>query len=55
MRPGVDVTSRAEPLPRSAPTDTGPGFLIGNTATGLTPPPPDVKLVRSLTEYIAVF
>lgn len=50
MRPGVEVISRAQPLPRSAPTDTGVGFLIGATASG-----PDFKLVHSLTEYEAVF
>src|SRR5215467_2907910 len=50
MRPGVDVISRALPLPRSAPTDTGPGFLLGNTSLG-----PDIGLVRSLTEYEAIF
>src|SRR5215831_946566 len=55
MRPGVDVISRALPLPRSAPTDTGVGFLIGATATGVTPAPPDVALVQSLTEYEDVF
>src|SRR5215831_2942992 len=55
MRPGVDVKSRALPLPRSAPTDTGVGFLIGATAVGVTPAPPDVALVQSLTEYEAVF
>jgi len=50
MRPGVEVISRAQPLPRSAPTDTGVGFLIGATLEG-----PDVKLVHSLTEYEATF
>jgi len=55
MRPGVDVISRALPLPRSAPTDTGVGFLLGNTAVGVTPAPPDVALVQSLTEYESIF
>jgi len=31
------------------------GFLIGATAVGVTPAPPDVALVQSLTEYEAVF
>jgi hypothetical protein len=55
MRPGVDVISRALPPPRSAPTDTGVAFVIGDTPTGITPAPPDTALVRSLTEYVAVF
>jgi hypothetical protein len=55
MRPGVDVISRALPPPRSAPTDTGVAFVIGATATGITPAPPNVALVRSMTEYVAVF
>ena len=55
MRPGVDVISRALPPPRSAPTDTGVAFLIGATAADMTPAPPDVGLVRSLTEYVATF
>jgi hypothetical protein len=55
VRPGVDVISRALPPPRSAPTDTGVAFVVGDTATGITPAPPDVGLVRSLTEYVATF
>jgi hypothetical protein len=55
MRPGVDVISRALPPPRSAPTDTGVAFVVGATATGIIPAPPAVALVRSLTEYVAVF
>ena len=55
MRPGVDVISRALPPPRSAPTDTGVAFVIGQTPTGITPAPPDVALVRSMTEYVATF
>ena len=50
MRPGVDVISRALPPPRSAPTDTGVAFMIGETASGGA-----VTLVRSMTEYVAVF
>ncbi len=50
MRPGVDVISRALPLPRSAPTDTGACFMLGATTSG-----PDFALVRSLTEYEAIF
>jgi len=55
MRPGVDVISRALPPPRSAPTDTGVAFVLGATATGITPAPPNVALVRSLTEYVSTF
>src|SRR5262245_58902077 len=54
-RPGVDVISRSLPPPRSAPTDTGVGFVVGATAIGVTPAPPQYKLVRSLTEYESVF
>jgi phage tail sheath protein FI len=49
MRPGVEVTSRALPPPRTAPTDTGVAFLIGATATGVSAQ--NVTLVRSMTEY----
>ena len=55
MRPGVDVISRALPPPRSAPTDTAVAFVVGDTEAGITPAPPDVALVRSLTEYVATF
>jgi hypothetical protein len=55
MRPGVDVISRALPPPRSAPTDTGVAFIIGATPPGVTPAPPDVELVRSMTEFVATF
>src|SRR4051794_24916295 len=50
MRPGVDVISRAQPLPRTASTDVGQAFMIG--ATGTTKA---YQAVRSLTEYVAVF
>ena len=50
MRPGVDVISRALPPPRSAPTNTGVGFVVGATAIG-----PQVGLVHSMTEYVGVF
>lgn len=51
MRPGVDVISRALPPPRSAPTDTGVAFIVGATVTTNV----SYRLVRSLTEYVAVF
>lgn len=50
MRPGVDVISRAQPLPRSAPTDTGVAFMVGPTGTTLA-----YGLVRSLTDYTNSF
>lgn len=50
-RPGVEILSRAEPLPRSAPTDTGPWFVSGATGIGPTTP----TLVRSLTDYTNTF
>jgi hypothetical protein len=50
MRPGVDVISRALPPPRSAPTDTGVAFVVGDTVQG-----PLYQLVHSMTEYVAAF
>ena len=50
MRPGVDVISRALPPPRSAPTDTGVAFVIGDTPQG-----PAIALVHSMTEYVSTF
>lgn len=47
MRPGVEVLSRAQPLPRSAPTDTGTAFMVGNTSAYAK----GIQLVRSITEY----
>jgi len=49
MRPGVDVISRALPPPRSAPTDTGVAFVVGDTGLGDDP----YLLVHSMTEYEA--
>jgi hypothetical protein len=49
-RPGVVVTSRAEPPPRSAPTDVGMAFLVGATETGA-----DVKTVQSFLQYTTEF
>jgi len=51
----VDVISRALSPPLSPPTNTGVGFLVGLTPAGQTPAPPNVALVRSLTEYEATF
>lgn len=51
-RPGTEIISRAQPLPRSAPTDTGVWFVAGQTVSGtaLTP-----TLITSLTQYENVF
>jgi hypothetical protein len=45
-RPGVEITSRADVPPRSAPTDAGAAFMIGATATGT-----DVEQVTSFSDY----
>jgi len=50
-RPGVEILSRAEPLPRTAPTDTGPWFVAGDAGTAPSVP----TLVRSLTDYVNKF
>lgn len=50
MRPGVEVLSRAQPVPRTAPTDSGVAFMVGTTTSGT-----DVALVRSLTDYVNTF
>lgn len=50
MRPGVEVITRALPPPRSAPTFTGVGFMVGETNDG-----PAYALVNSLSEFIGVF
>lgn len=49
-RPGVEVISRAQPVPRSAPTDTGAAFMVGSTQKGA-----GYKLVRSMTDYVNEF
>ena len=51
MRPGVEVISRAQPLPRSALTDVGAAFMVGTPGTGGG----TVATVRSLTEYESTF
>lgn len=51
-RPGTVITSRAEPPPRSAPSDVGMAFFVGPTSSGAGSPP---TVVRSLTEYAAAF
>jgi hypothetical protein len=51
-RPGVEITSLAQPPPRSAPTDTGVWFAVGATAIG---PANTAVLIRSMTEYEATF
>lgn len=49
-RPGVVVTSRVDAPPRSAPTDTGMAFMVGQTGQGA-----DVATVQSMTQYEAEF
>src|SRR4051794_26442072 len=49
-RPGVVVTSRADPPPRSAPTDVGMAFMVGATEKGA-----DVKTVQSFLQYTTEF
>src|SRR3954466_15477633 len=49
-RPGVVVLSRAEPPPRSAPTDVGMAFMVAATEKGAA-----VKTVSSMTQYEAEF
>jgi hypothetical protein len=51
MRPGVEVISRAQPLPRSALTDVGAAFMVGSTGSGAG----TVATVRSLTDYENAF
>lgn len=51
VRPGVSITLRSTPPPRSAPTDTGVWYVVGITGAGpLTP-----TLVRSLDDYVRIF
>jgi hypothetical protein len=50
-RPGTEIISRDQPLPRSAPTDTGVWFVTGITGIG-TPTP---TLVTSMTQYEATY
>lgn len=49
--PGVTVTSRAERARRGAPTDTGPLFLVGPTATGTEG---EVVRLESFGDYVTV-
>lgn len=51
-RPGVEITSLAQPVPKSAPTDTGVWFAVGATATG---PANKAVLIQSLNDYITTF
>lgn len=54
-RPGTTIT-RVETRPaRSAPTSTGPGFIVGPTGTADTDAAGLRKSVRSLAEYAARF
>jgi phage tail sheath protein FI len=51
-RPGTEIISRDQPLPRSAPTDTGVWFVAGATETGPAGTP---TLITSLTQYETIF
>lgn len=48
-RPGVVVTSRAEPPPRSSPTEAGMAFFVGTTSAA----GPNVLAVNTLSQYEA--
>jgi hypothetical protein len=50
-RPGVEIINRDAPLPRSAPTDTGVWFVVGETTTGAAEP----TLVRSMSDYAGLY
>lgn len=50
-RPGVEILSRDTPVPRSAPTNTGVWFVIGQTLEGPIDPTP----ITSLTQYESTF
>lgn len=50
-RPGVEILSRDLPMPRSAPTNTGMWFVVGQTASG----PTDPTVVTSMTQYDSTF
>lgn len=49
-RPGVEVTTIANPTPATVPTDTSVFFVVGVTATKAAP-----QLVHSLEEFTAVY
>ena len=49
-RPGVEITSLAQIVPRSAPSDTGGCFMVAKTGSGA-----GVSEVHSLNEYEATF
>jgi Phage tail sheath protein. len=50
-RPGVEVITSDQPVPRSAPTNTGVWFAVGKTAIG----PVTATLVRSLSQYVNTY
>lgn len=52
MRPGVNVTTRDNAPPSSAPVDVGTGFLVGVTESG-PQAPSSLDLVQNLDEYVA--
>lgn len=50
-RPGVSVSTQANPTPRSAATDTGTWFVVGESDTG----PLKAVLVKSMAEFTRIF
>jgi hypothetical protein len=50
-RPGVDIISRDQAAPRSAPTNTSVWFVVGATAIGPITPTP----ISSMTQYESIF
>jgi len=50
-RPGVEIILRDQPVPRSAPTDTGVWFVAGAAGDNDIEP----TLIRSMSRYVDVF
>jgi hypothetical protein len=51
LRPGTQVLIKTVPPPRSAPTDTGVWFVVGQADAGPTTP----QLIRSMDDYTRLF
>jgi len=51
FRPATRVRTQTSPPPRSAPTDTGIWFVVGQTEQG----PTDPQLIQSLADYQRVY
>lgn len=49
--PSIDVTQRDTPPPRSNPTNTGVGFMVGTTDRG----PQEAVPISSLAQFVSVF